>query len=135
MSPCLLPLMLIVPFPQEPGIAPEIVVTPTRGPALAQESARHVTVVTAEEIASKGYRSVPDALRGEAGVLVQQTNLGGGSPFIRGLTGNQILLMVDGVRLNNAGTPLDVRVAESSGHDLLDRAARATVAEWRFRPA
>lgn len=104
MSPCLLPLMLIVPFPQEPGIAPEIVVTPTRGPALAQESARHVTVVTAEEIASKGYRSVPDALRGEAGVLVQQTNLGGGSPFIRGLTGNQILLMVDGVRLNNAGT-------------------------------
>lgn len=39
------------------------------------------------------------------------------------------------VHVDPAGTPLDVRVAESSGHDLLDRAARATVAEWRFRPA
>ena len=36
------------------------------------------------------------------GVWVQKTNHGGGSPFIRGLVGNQILVLVDGIRLNNA---------------------------------
>ena len=38
----------------------------------------------------------------EAGVFVQQTSYGGGSPIIRGLVGKQILILVDGVRLNNA---------------------------------
>lgn len=46
--------------------------------------------------------TTPEALEQEVGVLVQRTNLGGGSAFIRGLTGNQVLLMVDGIRLNNA---------------------------------
>ena len=36
------------------------------------------------------------------GVFVQKTNHGGGSPFVRGLTGNQVLLMVDGIRLSNS---------------------------------
>jgi outer membrane receptor protein involved in Fe transport len=35
---------------------------------------------------------------------MQETNLGGGSAFIRGLTGNQIVIVVDGVRLNDATT-------------------------------
>ena len=37
-----------------------------------------------------------------AGVFVQETNDGGGAPIIRGLVGNQILLLVDGIRLNNS---------------------------------
>ncbi len=47
-------------------------------------------------------RTTPEALMGVNGVFVQKTNHGGGSPFIRGLTGNQTLLLVDGIRLNNA---------------------------------
>jgi outer membrane receptor protein involved in Fe transport len=34
--------------------------------------------------------------------MVQQSNDGGGSPILRGLIGNQVLLMVDGIRMNNA---------------------------------
>jgi outer membrane receptor protein involved in Fe transport len=48
------------------------------------------------------YRTTPEALIGSSGVFVQKTNHGGGSAFIRGLTGNQTLLMLDGVRINNA---------------------------------
>ena len=47
------------------------------------------------------YRTTPEALMGSSGVFVQKTNHGGGSAFIRGLTGNQTLLMLDGVRINN----------------------------------
>lgn len=46
--------------------------------------------------------STPEALMGLPGVFVQKTNHGGGSPFVRGLTGNQTLLLVDGVRMNNS---------------------------------
>lgn len=47
-------------------------------------------------------------LKEQAGVLLQKTNLGGGSPIIRGMSGNRILLMADGFRLNNATFRLGV---------------------------
>ncbi len=61
-----------------------------------------VTVVGEEELRQKVPRTVPEALPGAAGVFVQKTNHGGGSPFVRGLTGQQTLLLVDGIRVNNA---------------------------------
>ena len=47
-------------------------------------------------------RTAPEALADAAGVFVQKTNHGSGSPFLRGLVGNQVLVLVDGIRLNNA---------------------------------
>lgn len=47
-------------------------------------------------------RTTPEALQGINGVFIQKTNHGGGSAFIRGLTGNQTLLLMDGIRLNNS---------------------------------
>ena len=66
------------------------------------DSPRQIAVVTAEEIRRRNYRSTPDALADIVGVFVQETNDGGGSPIIRGLVGNQILILVDGIRLNNS---------------------------------
>lgn len=50
----------------------------------------------------QGRRTLPEALQYTPGVLVQKTAHGHGSPFIRGFTGRQNLLLMDGVRLNNS---------------------------------
>jgi outer membrane cobalamin receptor len=61
-----------------------------------------VSTLDQREIRKANARTTPEALMGTAGVFLQKTNHGGGSAFIRGLTGNQTLLVIDGVRLNNA---------------------------------
>ena len=43
-----------------------------------------------------------DILSSTPGIKVQKSQFGGGSPVIRGMEANRILLMVDGVRMNNA---------------------------------
>lgn len=43
-----------------------------------------------------------DMLQNTGSVLVQKSQGGGGSPIIRGFEANKILLVVDGVRMNNA---------------------------------
>lgn len=80
----------------------EIVVTATRRALLYKDVPRTVSVVSGRALEEQAPSTTPDALRELPGVLVQKTNLGGGSPFIRGLTGKQVLILVDGVRLNNA---------------------------------
>lgn len=65
------------------------------------DSPRAVSVVTGEEIRRRNFRNVPEAVASLTGVFLQQTNYGGGSPILRGMVGNRILLMVNGVRLNN----------------------------------
>lgn len=61
-----------------------------------------VVVKNASTLKNENNRTTPEALMGASGVFVQKTNHGGGSAFIRGLTGNQTLLMLDGIRINNA---------------------------------
>ncbi len=64
-------------------------------------SGRAKSIVTRTQLEERLPRSAPDALRYEPGVYIQQTAHGQASTFVRGLTGQQVLLMFDGVRLNN----------------------------------
>lgn len=61
-----------------------------------------VTVISQDDIQRSLAHSTPDAFATALGVYIQKTNQGGGSPFIRGLTGKHVLILIDGVRLNNS---------------------------------
>lgn len=80
----------------------EVVVTANRAESQSFQTANHTVIVNKKTIQNYNSRTTPEALMGMNGVFVQKTNHGGGSPFVRGLTGNQTLLLIDGIRLNNS---------------------------------
>jgi len=71
--------------------------------AQSETSAAYSTAyLDADFIRENNRRTLPEALQYTPGVLVQKTAHGHGSPFIRGFTGRQNLLLVDGIRINNS---------------------------------
>ena len=61
-----------------------------------------VSLVNREQIERINAPTTPRILRETVGVWAQQTTAGQGSPMLRGLTGYQAFLSMDGVRLNNS---------------------------------
>jgi hemoglobin/transferrin/lactoferrin receptor protein len=61
-----------------------------------------VGTVSVKEIEFSNSPTVADILATTGEVFIQKSQLGGGSPMIRGFAANRVLLNVDGVRLNNA---------------------------------
>lgn len=82
-------------------ILEEISVTGTRSERDTFDVPNAITIVTSEDIEKRSLGTTPDILRGATGIMVQKTSAGQGSPYVRGLTGYQTLIMVDGVRLTN----------------------------------
>lgn len=80
----------------------QVVVTAQRRSASRQEAGSSVQLLSRDFLDRQTPRSMAEALIGVPGVWMQKTNHGGGSPFVRGLTGNQVLLLYDGIRLNNS---------------------------------
>ncbi len=74
----------------------------TRGQQSIFDQPNFGTIVDRGLIQEKQASDMFQALQFEAGVLVQATARGQASPFIRGVTGQQVLLLVDGIRMNNA---------------------------------
>lgn len=60
------------------------------------------TSISQHKIEQQGAATSADMLENTGQVLVQKSQFGGGSPIIRGFEASRILLVVDGVRMNNA---------------------------------
>jgi hemoglobin/transferrin/lactoferrin receptor protein len=80
----------------------EVVVTAYRSNQSAFETPATIYVLNNKTLKTYQTRSTPESLMGAMSVFVQKTTHGAGSPFVRGLTGNQTLLLIDGIRLNNS---------------------------------
>jgi hemoglobin/transferrin/lactoferrin receptor protein len=80
-----------------------VTVTPGRGlPQAVFEVPQSPVVVTDVEMSRRYANILPQALRDVPGIHIQQTTSGQGSPFVRGLTGQQVVHLINGVRFNNA---------------------------------
>jgi hemoglobin/transferrin/lactoferrin receptor protein len=66
------------------------------------EVANQVELIQASKIKFRNPQTSADALQSTGKVAVQKSQQGGGSPVLRGFEANKILLVVDGVRMNNA---------------------------------
>lgn len=89
-------------YAAETLMLPSVVVTATRAERSPFDTPQAITVIDAQDVQELSVAATPDLFRYAEAVYMQKTNLGGGSPFLRGLTGKQVLLLVDGVRLNNS---------------------------------
>ncbi len=85
-----------------PTLAP-VVVTATRTERPAAEVAPSVTVITAAEIKASGARKLEEVLAGSLGLEVVSAGTPGSvaSARIRGSKPEQVLVLLDGVRLNS----------------------------------
>ena len=87
--------------PPSVAVSP-VVVTPQRFNQEAFETDRSVHPVDADALRDLQASGGAEALQETTGVLVQKTNRGAGAPMLRGLIGPNNLLVLDGVRFNNA---------------------------------
>ncbi len=80
----------------------EIVLSASKGKEKRSRIAEYVAITSIEEIKKIAPQTSADLLANLPGIKVQKTQFGGGSPVLRGMEANRILLVVDGVRMNNA---------------------------------
>ncbi len=80
----------------------EIVVSANRRSQSKLEVPNQIVSINQEEIALANPQTTADLLNTKGGVFIQKSQMGGGSPMIRGFSANRLLLVIDGVRMNNA---------------------------------
>ena len=61
-----------------------------------------ITSITSEDIMFSNPQTSADLLESSGNVFIQKSQLGGGSPIIRGFSTNRLLIAVDGIRFNTA---------------------------------
>jgi hemoglobin/transferrin/lactoferrin receptor protein len=61
-----------------------------------------ITSITSEDIMFSNPQTSADLLESSGNVYIQKSQLGGGSPIIRGFSTNRLLIAVDGIRFNTA---------------------------------
>lgn len=87
---------------QEDFTLNEVVISAIRWESEKSIVPSKISTLKASEIQTSNPQTSADLLSNAQGVFVQKSQLGGGSPMIRGFAANRVLLCVDGVRMNNA---------------------------------
>jgi len=80
----------------------EVVLSVFKNEERTNRVAEQIAVISAKDIQKISPQTSADLLATIPGIKVQKSQFGGGSPVIRGMESNRVLLVVDGVRMNNA---------------------------------
>ncbi len=63
---------------------------------------QRIEVIGSKQIAFNNPQTAGDMLQQTGNVFIQQSQMGGSSPVLRGFEANKVLMVMDGVRMNNA---------------------------------
>ena len=80
----------------------ELVISATKIPEFKKDISQKIDLIKSSEIQNLNQSSTADLLSSIGSVMVQKSQQGGGSPIIRGFETNKVLIVVDGIRMNNA---------------------------------
>lgn len=80
----------------------EVVISANKWEQNTSEVPNEILNISAKDISHSNAQTSADLLKSTGQVYVQKSQLGGGSPTLRGFAANRVLLVVDGVRMNNA---------------------------------
>ena len=80
----------------------QIIISASRFAQDIKEIPQRILQINKEGIAISNPQTSADLLNTSGHIYIQKSQLGGGSPMIRGVSTNRLILSVDGVRLNNA---------------------------------
>jgi hemoglobin/transferrin/lactoferrin receptor protein len=80
----------------------EIILSVARNKEDKGKISKQVSLITQKDLELNMPQTSADLLLYASGVRVQKSQGGGGSPVIRGFEANRVLLVIDGVRMNNA---------------------------------
>ena len=80
----------------------EVIISANKWEQDVNEVPNDILSLSAKEIQFSNAQTSADLLKNTGQVFVQKSQLGGGSPSLRGFAANRVLLVVDGVRMNNA---------------------------------
>ena len=80
----------------------EVVLSVSKFGQKKRDIPQQIVSVTSEDVLFRNPQTAADLLESSGQVYVQKSQLGGGSPIIRGFSTNRLLIAVDGVRFNTA---------------------------------
>ena len=79
----------------------EIVISANKIPEQRRTIAQQVKIITPQLILNLNAQTSADLLQNTGVIAMQRSQQGGGSPVLRGFEASRVLLMIDGVRMNN----------------------------------
>ncbi len=82
--------------------AEEIVISASRMQERQTDIPHRLHIIKKSALIQNNFQNSADMLQALGGVFVQKSQMGGGSPVIRGFEANKVLIVVDGIRMNNA---------------------------------
>ncbi|OFX58698.1 MAG: hypothetical protein A2046_10230 [Bacteroidetes bacterium GWA2_30_7] len=79
----------------------EAVISANKSLETKKTVSQQIQVISVKEIENSQSQSTADLIANTGSVFVQKSQMGGGSPVIRGFESSRILLVIDGVKMNN----------------------------------